>query len=128
MQLRFWGNEEVYLLRGSKGNSEYAVGGRNLISGLNFMYGGLYYDVIMMSGLHLRRKCAVTEMRTFRLGICVPNEQSGADEDQVLCSQAYIKNCFTKRTACSISWLTTCAVLPTLKICGVKTALPHTPS
>jgi hypothetical protein len=63
------------------------------------MSGGLYYDIILMSGLNFGGKCDVTERRTFRLEICVPTEQSGADEDQVLCSQAYIKNCFDKQTA-----------------------------
>jgi len=56
------------------------------------MSGGLHYDVIpITSGLHLGVNCDVTERRTFRLGICAPNEQSGADKGQVLCTQAYIK-------------------------------------
>jgi hypothetical protein len=75
-------------------------GERNLTSGLNFMSGGLHYGVILItSGLYLGGNCDVTERRTFRLGICVPAEQSGTDEDQLLCSQAYMKNCFDKRTA-----------------------------
>jgi hypothetical protein len=75
-------------------------GERNLTSGLNFVCGGLHYDVILItSGLHLGGNCDVTERWTFRFGICVPAEQSAADEGKLLCSQAYMKNCFGKRTA-----------------------------